>query len=523
VDDQNEGELWMRIGLINISSDIRAIGLLNVSSFIKRKNIEHPFVYFLLPSGIQAVPERMVFGLSAFLREKRFDLIGISVGTVYYNVACQVTQIIRENLPDAFVVWGGIHATAAPDECLQNCDAVCIGEGEEPFLEFVQRFESKKIDDIKNIYVNTESGIKKNELRELVEDLDSRPFPEIDWENTYYAFPGQDKVLPLSKDIFKKYSPKQGSMYDIMASRGCPLSCTYCCNSIFQKLYRGKGKLLRFRSVDHVIEELKHVICNYPSVKIFDFQDDAFGSAPESYLKEFSEKYLAHINKPFHIRFIPTMVNENKIALLKKAGLVSAVIGLQSSDRVNRIIYRRPTTRESFLSAAKLLHKYNIAGRYDVIIDNPYEEENDLLEVIRTLEEVPKPYKLNIFSLLFLPFTELTLKAISDGFYLPVSSVYFDSWNARKNHIYPFLAKVLEMTPYNPKMVIDKLLVIKNEKMRNIVLNLYYNIVFKPEKFAIKQIMKNSNTMLIAKKFVYSLVNMTQKLKRKENSQFTSK
>lgn len=84
--------------------------------------------------------------------------------------------------------------------------------------------------------------------------------------------------------------------------------------------------------------------------------------------------------------------------------------------------------------------------------------------------------------------------------------------------MYPFLAKVLEMTPYNPKTVIDKLLVIKNEKMRNIVLNLYYNIVFKPEKFAIKQIMKNSNTMLIAKKFVYSLVNMTQKLKRKEDS-----
>jgi anaerobic magnesium-protoporphyrin IX monomethyl ester cyclase len=502
----------MKIGLINISCDIRTIGLLNVSSFLRANKITPSFVYFLLPIGAQVIPEEMISGLNTFLKENNFDLIGISVATVYFNVARQITQLVHESLPDAFVVWGGIHASVAPDESLQNCDAVCIGEGEEPFLELIQRFEGKEYLDINNVYVNTGSGIKKNELRLLVADLDTRPFPKIDWQNTHYSITGQDKVLPLAQDIFEKYSPRQGSMYDIMASRGCPFSCTYCSNSIFKKIYRGKGKILRFRSVDHVIEELKYVTHNFPSVKIFDFQDDAFGSAPESYLEEFSAKYIDNINMPFHIRIIPTMVSENKIALLKKAGLMSAVMGLQASDRINRTIFRRPTTRDAFLSTARLLEKYNIAGRYDVIIDNPYEDESDLLQVVKTFEEVPKPYKLNIYSLSFLPFTELTIKAITDGNYIPESTGYIDSMNARKNHQFPFLARILEMTPYTPKMVIDKLLEIRNEKARNIVLKLYYNIIFKQEKFAVRIIMKNSNRILLAKRLVYLMLNIKKKL-----------
>jgi radical SAM superfamily enzyme YgiQ (UPF0313 family) len=504
-------EIGMKIALINISCDIRTIGLLNVSSVLTTNKIPHSFVYVVLPIGIQDLPGKVHSGLVNFLSENKFDLIGISVATVYYNVACQVTRLIRESLPEAFVVWGGIHASVAPDESLQNCDAVCVGEGEEPFLELVQRFDGKDYADIRNIYLNTATGIKKNELRPMLEDLDTRPFPVINWQNTYLSVAGHEEVSLLSKENFDKYSPRQGSMYDVMASRGCPFSCTYCSNSVFKKIYRGKGKILRFRSVNHVIEELKYVVQHFPAVKIFDFQDDAFGSAPEEYLQEFSEKYSASINKPFHIRFIPTMVSENKIALMKKAGLVSAVMGLQASDRVNRAIYRRPTTRESFLTAARLFRKYNIAGRYDVIIDNPYEEEDDLLQVIRTFESVPKPYKLNIYSLSFLPFTELTMKAIADGNYVPESTGYIDSMNARVNHVYPFLAKILEMTPYNPKVIIDRLIAMKDRKTGKFFLHFYYNIIFRLEKVVLAWVMKNSNRILLTKRIVYSILNLTQK------------
>jgi radical SAM superfamily enzyme YgiQ (UPF0313 family) len=503
----------MKIALFSISSDIRTIGLLNVSSFLRTNNIKHSFVYFLLPIGTQVVPDEMTSALNTYLEENKFDLIGITVGTIYFNVARQMTESIRKCLPGAFVIWGGMHPTVAPDESLQYSDAICIGEGEEPFLEFIQGFERKDFYNINNIYVNTESGIKKNELRHLVENLDTRPYPKVDWQNTNIWISGYDKVFPLSKDIFEKYSPRRGSMYDIMASRGCPFSCTYCCNSVFKRIYRGKGKLLRFRSVDHLIAELKYAIDNFPAVRIFNFEDDAFGSAPEPYLKEFSEKYVANINKPFHIRILPTMINESKLALLKKAGLISAVMGLQASDRVNRTIYKRPTTRESFLSTARLLRKYEIAGRYDVIIDNPYEDENDMREVIQTFEEAPKPYKLDIFSLAFLPFTELSMKAIADGTYTPESSGYVDAMSARVNHMFPDLVKILEMTPYTPKMVIDRLLAIKNEKTRNTSLEIYYNIIFRIEKIALKIIMKNSNRILLAKRFVYSTLNITQKLK----------
>jgi anaerobic magnesium-protoporphyrin IX monomethyl ester cyclase len=505
----------MKIALLNMSSDIRTIGLLNVSTYLRKNKVEHSFVYFLLPIGTQEVPTEMTSALEAYLQENQFDLVGLTVGTIYFNVARQMTASIRKVLPGAFVIWGGMHPTVAPEESLQYSDAICVGEGEEAFLEFIRGFERKEIYQISNIYVNTDAGVKTNELRHLVEDLDTRPYPQVSWQNTGYWHSGASQVQPLTLEVFERYSPRRGSMYDIMASRGCPFTCTYCCNSVFKTIYRGKGKLLRFRSVDHLIAELKYAIDNFPAIKIFNFEDDAFGSAPEAYLQEFSEKYIEKIHKPFHIRILPTMISENKLALLKKAGLVSAVMGLQASDRVNKTIYKRPTTREAFLRTARLLRKYEIAGRFDVIIDNPYEDENDMREVIRTFEAAPKPYKLDIFSLAFLPFTELTRKAIADGTFSMESSGYVDAMNARAEHMFPDLFRILEMTPYTPKFVIDALLAIKNKKARTAILSIYYNVVYKLEKAAMRVVLKSSTRILITKKLVYWIMNIGQLFRRK--------
>jgi coproporphyrinogen III oxidase-like Fe-S oxidoreductase len=49
---------------------------------------------------------------------------------------------------------------------------------------------------------------------------------------------------------------------------------------------------------------------------------------------------------------------------------------------------------------------------YDLILDNPWETQKDILETIALLARLAPPYSLNLFSLSFFPGTSLYSKAI---------------------------------------------------------------------------------------------------------------
>ena len=66
--------------------------------------------------------------------------------------------------------------------------AVVSGEGEETFREILRNArDGRSLDDIRGTHVFKEGKIIRNELRELVSDLDTLPIP--DWkifDDTYY-------------------------------------------------------------------------------------------------------------------------------------------------------------------------------------------------------------------------------------------------------------------------------------------------------------------------------------------------
>ena len=76
----------------------------------------------------------------------------------------------------------------------------------------------------------------RGELR-AVFDLDELPFPD--------------------KALFYEKVPYFSSVYTIMASRGCPFSCSYCINNSLRKIYDNPRKYWRKRSIENVIEELR--------------------------------------------------------------------------------------------------------------------------------------------------------------------------------------------------------------------------------------------------------------------------
>jgi radical SAM superfamily enzyme YgiQ (UPF0313 family) len=133
-------------------------------------------------------------------------------------------------------------------------------------------------------------------------------------------------------------------------------------------------------------------------------------------IREFSENFPKKVGMPFEFMGSPLTINEEKVALLVGAGLWRIRMGIESgSDRTKKEIYNRPMPNKAVSKAVGIINKYNIISYYFLIIGNPYEEREDLMETARFLASLPKPFYIQTFNLVLLPGTHLYKRAVSDG------------------------------------------------------------------------------------------------------------
>jgi len=396
----------MRIILMSVQSELDAVGLRYVHYSLLRHGHESSLLY--LPRFCQNNIHQ-AGKVKEFIRTMNPGLIGMSVVSRDYHSSAWLTSYIKNFNRSLSVLWGGMHPTIAPAECLKYADYVCVGEAERAAVDFANALDNKKDPrSVNNIYYAENGHIRKNPLYPLIENLDEVPSYEHLPANSF-VLAGKD-IVPLTKRLFKKYDRYSGTIYSTITSRGCPFHCTYCCNNHLTKLYG--SAILRKRTMPSIMEELEKAVKDHAEIEYINFQDDCFLTRNSDDLREFCESYKKRIHKPFIARAIPTYISEEKLAVLKGAGLAWLSLGLQSgSDRVCRELYKRNSLRTDFLRAAAMVKKFNIAAFYDVILDNPFEKEADKLKTAHVLAKTPKPFFTQFFSLAFYPGTELYERA----------------------------------------------------------------------------------------------------------------
>ena len=79
--------------------------------------------------------------------------------------------------------------------------------------------------------------IHRNPLRPLIEDLDTIPW----WDRDAFDM---DRLL---NDVGKLALVWGNEIMPVYAGRGCPYACTFCANSSWLMMYRGKGRFTRKR------------------------------------------------------------------------------------------------------------------------------------------------------------------------------------------------------------------------------------------------------------------------------------
>jgi radical SAM superfamily enzyme YgiQ (UPF0313 family) len=316
------------------------------------------------------------------LRDFEPDLIGFSLTSLPIKPAEQVTARLRQHF-DVPIIWGGSGPTLEPERCIEHADMLCINEGEELIVELANRLDSgADVSDIPGLCVKVGDRVVKNPPPPLM-DLEKAAVPDFEPKRTIYI--NDDRIR------YDLYPPNLGRQYIIMTSRGCPFSCSFCIESVYQDMFGKKGSLRR-RSVDAVIRELVDAKerLNVTSVM---FYDDVFTTHPK-WLQEFAPRYKEEIGLPFWCYTYPTTTRKEDLALLRDAGCVSMTMGIQSgSPRILKEKFNRPVEQQRAIEAARLIAEAGIEGFFDLITKVQFETEEDLRATFEFLVDLPREIK----------------------------------------------------------------------------------------------------------------------------------
>lgn len=295
------------------------------------------------------------------------DVVGFTATTGFHTRYLSVAEALKKAIPSLIVVMGGPHPTFFPEVIDRSpmLDAVCVGEGEEAFVDFLDALQhGRDHTRIDNFWVRTpHDGIVRNRLRPRIENLDSIPFP--------------DRTLwhPYARRMTLK-TPF------VMASRGCPYRCSYCFNHAYNRLYDFDGRMLRRRSVGNVIAELAELKANSP-VQLIVFQDDIF-ILDGDWIAEFARRYRKEIALPFHCHLRANLVTKEIVTGLAEAGCVSVKMAVESADDgIRNTLLKRGMSREQIVRAARLVRDAGIVLVTQNILGNPGETIAKALETLR--------------------------------------------------------------------------------------------------------------------------------------------
>ena len=338
-------------------------------------------------------------------------LIGLSVMSSMY---LDTVHAVMETIRGAFgtpIVCGGAFATMFPEHFLQRgADFVIRSDGEQAICRLAHALcHGEDRAGIPSLCYQEGENIVYNEIGGISVNLDEYGLP---------AVTSADACLIEQNTLTRGDPQKNTRSYEVVASRGCPFTCSYCCCVNLRRLLPQGTKAVRIRSVASIIEELKLAKCSCRKLAFIHFYDEIFPNQP-GWLDEFVTQYKTHIHMPFTIWSHPKMMDLDMLRKLKIAGLMEVIMGIQSgSTRIRRDVFHRYETQEEILKAVHTIRQAGIFwSSFDFMLQHPFETLADLQDTYWLVKQLPSPYELQLHGLNFLPGTDIVPMAIEQGYF----------------------------------------------------------------------------------------------------------
>jgi len=302
------------------------------------------------------------------------DVLGFSTLTSSGQTAGLISNKVKEKNPNVTTVFGNHHATFNAERILRkysSVDIVARGEGEKTVVELANCLKNgEDLKKLRGINFRNEGKMVSTPDQQLIQDLDSLPFPDRKLLNVeYHCVVAGANIAP------KKFT-------SIVTSRGCVYGCRFCsCTELAKKRWRP-------RSAKNTVEELQLLASE--GYKQLIFVDDAFTMNP----KRVTEICRGIRKEKLDLEWIcegrVDICSYDMLREMVQAGCKVLYLGIESANQRILNYYNKRITPKQSETAVKTAKKAGvdvIAGSF--IVGAPDETREEIWNTINFAQQVP--------------------------------------------------------------------------------------------------------------------------------------
>lgn len=351
----NYGENYVfPLGFGYIASSIKSAGF-NVTAL----NLNHTFgrVEDVVRNYIKKNSVNVCFsgGISSYLEE---------IQTIFKAARLEDPNIIN-------IAGGGIvNSDPLISFELADIDFGVVGEGEFVSVNLLKAISNKtdfeKVEGI--VFKSNDGKVVKTKEPKPVMDLATIPWPDYDM----FGFKKDLDIQRPLDDHFIQTIPK-GTLprkIDMISSRSCPFSCTFCFHPI--------GKVYRERPLDEFFSELEFLIKKY-NINMVNILDELF-SLRKQRLIDFCHRVKKY-NIKWSVQLHVNSVDPKTIVLMKESGCTNISYGIESMSEPVLLSMQKKTKPKRIDEVVKMTYESNIDIQGNLIFF-------DTSETIETANEI---------------------------------------------------------------------------------------------------------------------------------------
>ena len=304
------------------------------------------------------------------VRKARPPIVGIYTNMMTRQAVLRMTAQAKS--AGASVVLGGPDPGNYADEYLAHgADVVCIGEGEQTLSALVSArgeggWKAADLEKIAGIAFMNGPAVHKTPARAQIANLDSIPWPDRDAID-----------IDAYIDTWRRHHGL-GSV-SLITARGCPFHCQWCSHAVY-------GHSHRRRSVTDVADEVEEIVRRWRPDMLW-YADDVFTIHKRWFFKYADELQRRGLRVPFETISREDRLNEKIVRRLADMGCRRIWVGAESGSQ--RILDRmkRSTDAQRVIEMVHLLQRHGIEAGMFIMLGYDGEEESDLVETVRVLQE----------------------------------------------------------------------------------------------------------------------------------------
>lgn len=310
-------------------------------------------------------------------------VVGIYSMLSMVNNAIQIARRLRDRCE--VLVAGGPMPSAYPAKFLDDFDIVVQGEGEITMLELMETLDrSGRLDNVRGLYlakrvvkssavaeVANGGGMYYTGPRPLVKDLDILGFP--------------DRSLYDNESYKRYYLRNYGyTMTSMIASRGCPFSCSFCWRPDY-------GRVYRVRRPERIVDEMEEIRYRFGYERIW-FADELFIANKKHVIKICEEIISRKLDVLWECLARADLIDDDVAKYMRKAGCHKIIFGLEAGDdRTLKLMNKQLTVKQSE-KAVKTVVRHGIKAGGFFILGYPGETTETMLKTIKFASRLPLDY-----------------------------------------------------------------------------------------------------------------------------------